>query len=200
MNQPAQAPLPTSAALEQLLSDAPADSISLGWIMVHLQSRSFGLVMLVLSLLGLAPGIASFSGFFLAIPAIQMMLGRESPVLPGFLARRTIPTRHLARWVLRVIPVFRFIEAHTPLHIPAPAWLTKRFVGTIDLLLAIAIILPLPFAYIPPTLAIALISFAYLEEDGLLLGIAFVAALAAIALTLGLIWSVVGATGLLAYL
>jgi Exopolysaccharide synthesis, ExoD len=42
-------------------------------------------------------------------------------------------------------------------------------VGSIILLLAATLLLPLPFSHIIPPLVIMLISFAYLEDEGMLL-------------------------------
>ena len=58
---------------------------------------------------------------------------------------------------------------------PTPHDLTKRVVGVAVLILSLAVTFtPLPLSNIPPALAIALISLAYLEEDGLLLGVGLV--------------------------
>jgi hypothetical protein len=50
---------------------------------------------------------------------------------------------------------------------------------------------PLPLSNILPALVIALISLAYLEEDGLLLSIAMVAAVIVLAVELAVIWQAV---------
>ena len=49
---------------------------------------------------------------------------------------------------------------------------------------------------VPPTLVIMFISFAYLEEDGVLLCIALVAALASISFTAATVWAALRATGM----
>jgi hypothetical protein len=59
---------------------------------------------------------------------------------------------------------------------PTPFQATKRLVGLTILLLAVTLIAPFPFNIIP-TLVIMLISFAYLEEDGILLCISMVTAI-----------------------
>lgn len=163
--------------LAQLTAEAPADRTTIGWFLSKLEERSFGLLILVMAIVGLTPGIASFSGFLLAIPAIQMILGRESPVLPAFLSNRAISTPHFTKWVMRIVPPLRNAEA-----LVHPRWqmspaATKRIVGAVILVMAITITLPFPFAYTIPTLVIVLIAFAYLEEDGLLLAAGFAAAL-----------------------
>ena len=60
---------------------------------------------------------------------------------------------------------------------PIPLDVTKRIVGTIVVLLSISLVFsPIPLSNIVPALLIALISLAYLEEDGLLLALALLAA------------------------
>jgi hypothetical protein len=189
--------VPTSVALAQLLNEAPRDYVSLAWLMGRLQKRSFGLLMLLLALLSLAPGIAMFTGFLLAFPAIQMILGHESPTLPHFLAARSIPARHFARWVARAIPPFKRMEVFIRPRWHTPFQATKRMVGLIVLLLAATVIWPFPFSHIIPTLVIMLISFAYLEEDGVLLCISLAAALLSFAITAAIAWATVRATGLI---
>jgi hypothetical protein len=170
----------TSQALQRLLDEAPPDRISIGWIVAQLESRSFGFLMLVLALAGLAPGIASVSGFLLAIPALQMIAGRKTLALPEFLARRSAATPGFAKWVRRMIPIFAVIERMVPASAQGRLSGATRLIGVVDLLLAVAIIMPVPFAYIPPTLAIVAISFAQIEDSVALLAIAF--ALAALAI------------------
>jgi hypothetical protein len=166
-------PVATSTLLSQLVTEAPPDRTTLGWFLGKLEERSFGLLVLVMAIVGLTPGIASFSGFLLAIPSIQMVMGREGPSLPAFLTNRAISTPHFVRWVARIVPPLRYAE--TLVH---PRWqlgpeTTKRVVGIVNLIMAVTITLPFPFAYIIPTLVIVLIAFAYLEEDGLLLTIGY---------------------------
>ena len=179
----------TSAALTRLLDDAPPDRISAGWIAAHLQNRSFGFVMLVLGLAGLAPGIASVSGFLLAVPALQMIAGRDALVLPDFLATRSASTPSFAKWVRRAIPVFAAIERVVPPRAPLQSVLLTRLIGVVDLLLALAIIAPVPFAYIPPTLAIILISFAQIEDSIVLLVLALIFAMASIFFVMVISWT-----------
>ena len=180
----------TSRALSQLLEEMPTDRVSVGWIAERLKGRSFGLVMLVLALAGLAPGVASVSGFLLAIPALQMMMGRQTLVLPDFLARRSAPSEKFAIWVRRMIPIFARIEGLLPESKGERTGGMVRLIGLIDFLLALAIIAPVPFAYIPPTLAIIFISFAQIEDSGFLLALAFVITFAAIAFVTAICWTV----------
>ena len=59
---------------------------------------------------------------------------------------------------------------------------------------------PLPLSNILPALVIALISLAYLEEDGLLLSIALVAAVIVLAAELAVVWqTVLGAKSIIGF-
>jgi hypothetical protein len=179
--------VPTSVVLEALLRDAPPDYVTIAWLITSLHKRSFGVVMLLIALVSLVPGPSAFIGILLAFPALQMILGQESPSLPRFIALRRIPTPKIARMVHRAIPLLRRLETiiHPRWHTPFEA--TKRGVGSIML----------PFSHVIPTLVIMLISFAYLEEDGVLLCMSLAAALASFAITAATVWATVRATGLL---
>jgi hypothetical protein len=189
--------VPTSAALARLLDEAPTDRVSLGWLISRLQKRSFGLVMLLLALLGMAPGIATVAGVLLVFPAAQMIMGRESPSFPRFIAGRSIPTRHFIRWAATAIPLLARMETIIRPRWRTPFQATKRGVGILVLILAATLIWPIPFSHIIPMLVIILISFAYLEEDGLLLCISLVAAAVSIAVTTAIVWAALQASGLL---
>ena len=189
--------VPTSVVLEALLRDAPPDYVTIAWLLTSLHKRSFGLVMLLIALVSLIPGVSPLIGILLAFPALQMFLGQESPSLPRFIALRRIPTPKVALLVHRAIPLLRRLEGiiHPRWHTPFEA--TKRVVGLIILLLAATLLSPLPFSHIIPAFVIMLVSFAYLEEDGVLLCMSLAAALVSFALTAATVWATVRATGFL---
>jgi hypothetical protein len=189
--------IPTSVVLTQLIEEAPHDGVSLAWLMGRLQERSFGILMLVLALLGLAPGIATLTGFLLAFPAIQMIMGRESPTFPHIIAVRSIPTRHFVRWSAHAIPLLKSIETVIRPRLQMPFQTTKRLVGLVVLILAATLIWPLPFSHVVPTLVVMMISFAYVERDGVLLCLSLAAALLSLSATAAMIWATVQATDLI---
>jgi len=188
--------VPTSVALMRLLDDAPADRVSLAWLIGRLGKRSFGLLVLIVAFLGLAPAVAMLAMLLLPFPAIQMVLGHERPNLPHFLARQSIPTRRLSRLAAWSIPSLRRMEVFIHPRWPTPLEATKRLVGLTILLLAVTLIAPFPFNIIP-TLVIILIAFAYLEEDGMLLCISMVAAALSFSITAGTVMATMRATGFL---
>jgi hypothetical protein len=78
----ARAFVPTSVLLQRLHDEAPRDHFTLGWLMSSLSKRSFGVIMLLLALVALAPGVSIVAGLLLMIPAFQMIAGRLAPAFP----------------------------------------------------------------------------------------------------------------------
>ena len=171
-------PLPTSAVFQQLLDEVPPDHFTLDWLMGRLGKRSFGIVMLLLAVVALAPGVAIIAGLLLFIPAFQMILGHAAPIFPRSIAARPLPTAPLTAVMRRAVPALQKLESVVYPRWPIPHQATKRLVGIVVLLLNITLTFtPLPFSNIPPALLIGLISLAYLQEDGLVLSAALALAI-----------------------
>lgn len=182
---------PTSVILENVLKGAPSDHVTLAWLMDGLHERSFGMVMLIMAIIAIVPGASAFMGVLMAIPTGQMMLGHQSPVFPRFLSKRRLPTPKVANLIQKTVPMLRRAERLVRPRWRIPFGTTKRAVGFVVFLLSAPLLAPLPFSHIVPVFVIMLISFAYLEEDGLLLCIGLAAAVASLALTLAAVWGAV---------
>ena len=168
--------------LQRLRDTAPVGGFTLGWLLGSLRERSFGIVMLLRAIGGMPPGLTTVAGLLLMIPACQMIAGLLAPSFPRRVAARHLPTRHLAALVQRAVPVLRYLETIFHRRWPTPIRGTKRLVGVVLLFLdATVLLIPIPMVHVVPDLVIALISRAQLEEDGLLLSIAIVAAVAVLA-------------------
>jgi hypothetical protein len=87
--------IPASVILQELHDTAPADYFTLGWLVDPLQKQSFGLIMLLLAIVAIAPGISIVGGLLQLIPAFQMIAGRSAPIFPRWIANRSLPTKHL---------------------------------------------------------------------------------------------------------
>ena len=64
--------------LQRLHDEAPTDHFTLGWLMASLHRRSFGIIMLLLALVAIAPGVSIVAGLLLMIPAFQMIAGQPA--------------------------------------------------------------------------------------------------------------------------
>jgi hypothetical protein len=183
---------PTSVVLQRLHDEVPTDHFTLGWLMGRLRERSFGIIMLLLAVVAIAPGVSMVAGLLLMIPALQMIAGLPAPVFPRRIAARPLPTPHLAALVQRAVPVLRYLEMviHPRWHTPIEA--TKRLVGTVIVILNTTLVFtPIPLSNVAPAVVIALISVAYLEEDGLLLSIALLGALIVLTVEMVAIWETI---------
>jgi hypothetical protein len=89
-----------------------------------MRKRSFGIIMLLLALVALAPALSIVAGLLLTIPAFQMIVGKPAPVFPRRIATRSLPTKHLAAVVQRSLPVLRYLVIHggTPRWRQPSAW------------------------------------------------------------------------------
>jgi hypothetical protein len=186
---------PSSRVLEDLLHQAPPKYFTLGWLISNLQQRSFGIVVLFLGLLATTPVGSTVPGLMLAAVALQMITGRREIVFPKCITIRSFPTRYLIGVAEHAIPVMQYLENVVHPRWPTAFEVTKRFVGVVVLLLTAALLLtPVPLSNIPPAIAIVLISLAYLEEDGLLLCYALLAAVVMIIIESAAVWgTIVGA-------
>jgi hypothetical protein len=181
--------IPTSVVLQRLHHGMPTDHFTLGWLMQGLHKRSFGIIMLLLALVAITPGLSILAGVLLMIPAFQMIAGMPAPVFPRRMAGRALPARHLAAVVQRSLPMLRYLErvVHPRWHTPLEA--TKRLVGAVVVILSATLVfIPIPLSNVIPASVIALISLAYIEEDGVLLAIALLAAAIVLMLVTAAIW------------
>ena len=183
---------PSSQVLRHLLDQTPAEFFTFGWLISALQQRSFGIVMLFLGLLATAPIGSMVPGLVLATVAVQMIAGRRDLVFPHFITAQRLPTRYLLLLGERAIPVLQYLENAIHPRWPTVFEATKRFVGVMVLLLtAVLILTPVPLSNIAPAIVIALISLAYIEEDGLLICIAFLAAIIVMGIASTAVWGTI---------
>jgi hypothetical protein len=183
---------PSSRVLENLLDQAPADYFTLDWLMSTLHERSFGIVILFLGLLATAPVGSAVPGLLLAVVAVQMVAGRRELVFPRFITARKLPTRYLIRLGGRAVPALRQLEKAVHPRWPTVFEAAKRFVGVMVLLLtAVLLLTPVPLSNIAPAIVIALTALAFIEEDGLVLCFALLAAVVLITLASAAIWGAI---------
>jgi hypothetical protein len=185
--------LPTSVVLERLIQDAPAGHVTLGWLIGHLRTRSFGIILLLLGVCGLLPVVSPAAGLMLAIPAFQMIRAHPAPIFPRRIAERAVATAKITAMLKRIVPVLRYLERFIRPRWPTPFDVTKRVIGGVVLMLGVCLLAPLPLSNVPISLAIVLVAFAYLEEDGILLTLALAIALGLFGIGAAALWSTVAA-------
>lgn len=186
-----QSYVPTSVHLSRMLDRAQDDRVSIAWLMEQLGRRSFGLTLFAMAVIAFVPGASTIVGLLVAWPAIQMVLGREMAVLPRLVAGRKIGVDRLERVIRIVAPRLRWVERLFHPRWPLPFQTAKSLTGIVMLLLGLTMISPVPFGHIVPALVMMLLALAYLEEDGVALLVALVAALASLTITAATVWGTV---------
>lgn len=187
--------MPSSRVLEEVILQAPAEYVTVGWLTSTLHRHSFGIIMLSLGLLATTPVGSTVPALILAVMAVQLIAGRGEPVFPHFIMTRRLPTKQLLRLGGRAIHVLKYLEKAVHPRWPMTFEVAKRAVGVMVLLLtAVLLLTPVPLSNVAPAMVISLISLAYVEEDGLLLSVAFLAAIILIGIASAAIWgTIVGA-------
>jgi hypothetical protein len=186
---------PSSRVLQEVIRQAPAEYVTVGWLTSNLDRHSFGLVMLSLGLLAMTPVGSTVPGLILVVIAVQLIVGRAEPIFPHFIMTRRLPTKHLLWLGGRAVRILKYLEKAVHPRWPLTFEVAKRAVGVVVLLLAVVLLLtPVPLSNVAPAMVISLISLAYVEEDGLLLSAAFLAAIILIGIGSAAVWgTIVGA-------
>ena len=159
--------------------------------------RAFGLAIMVIMApvcLPMPPGVPTVAGIILVLFAVQLVLGFKSPLLPGWVKRRTFSRRKLLGAIDTLERRLKFIErlAHARLR-----FITGRFgarlMGLVFLVHGLVLILPIPFlGNLPPAIAASILALALAQRDGLLALAGFAASALAVAFTWKLAVATIG--------
>src|SRR5262249_19403943 len=84
---------PTSRLLQELIRQAPAEYVTVGWLISH--RHSFGIAMLCLGLLATTPVGSMLPGVILAVMAEPIIAGRAQPAFAPFILTRLLSTKQL---------------------------------------------------------------------------------------------------------
>ncbi len=152
------------------LAEGQEERISIGDIISRLEGRAHTTLLVLFALpnvLPAIPGTSAITGMPLVYLALQMTLGQR-PWLPAFIANRSFSRTGLATVMDQAKPWLERSERF--LH-PRLGALTRgrieRVIGVLMLLLAFAVVLPIPFGNMIPALGIIFFSLGLMEEDGL---------------------------------
>jgi len=158
-----------SQILQELADGAGKDRISVGDLVQAMQDRAFGALLLVFAfpnILPSPPGLAAVLGLPLVYLSTQMMLG-QLPWLPKFIANRSMTHQNFVTVVEKGTPWLsraeRLLQQRVGFMTSAPV---ERFLGLVCLIIAVVLMLPIPFGNMLPSLAICLIALGVLERDG----------------------------------
>jgi hypothetical protein len=164
-------------------------------ITAALGKRSFGIVLVLFGLPNLLPipGLPILCGIVVGVVAFQMVLGKQSLALPGWLGDRRIKRSDLQKVVERAEPVLRRLEkVMRPRFEQLTGQAAQRTLGVILLLLALALLAPIPFfGGIPPGIAVTLIGLGMTERDGIFIILGAIATIGALIFSAALTYAIV---------
>lgn len=181
-----EAPQERLSRILRRLASRPEAEISMAQLVLVFGDRAFGAIMLIFGLLttlALIPGSSALTATPIVLVAGQLALGRRVLWLPRGIARRTIRTDDLRRFIDQALPYIRRAE-----RIMAPRLgfifgpVGDRLIGAFCLALGIVIFLPIPLGNFLPGIAVACLALALLRHDGLAAILGFLVALAGFAL------------------
>lgn len=158
-----------SSMLQALAHDDSRERISIGDLLTALGDRALAALLFVFAVPNVfptPPGTSSILGAPLVFLAAQLAFGRR-PWLPAVIARRTMTRADFGALVRRINPWLARAERLLQPRVMALALPPMEYlVGLVCLLLAIVLVLPVPFGNMLPALAISLLALGVLERDG----------------------------------
>ncbi|MWD27720.1 exopolysaccharide biosynthesis protein [Aquicoccus sp. SCR17] len=177
MTPPPRAALPVpleeprfSVLLLQITDAAPHPRIAIGELIDGFGRRGHGALLIVLGAPNILPlplpGLSMISGLPLLLLALQLALGYPAPWFPEALRRRSFDRTEFRRIAMAIAPRLLRLE-----RVIRPRWpslttgLWRQALGLLAVILAVALMLPLPLGNALPGLALALIGLAVLEGD-----------------------------------
>lgn len=182
---------PLSQRLAHILeAESVTEGLTLNELLVRTEGRGLYLVIVLLSVPFIAPlplpGVSTILGCVIGLLAIRLGMGLP-PRLPRFMGERPLPPG-LKRLLLGgSVKFLRLVEKLVrPRRTQWLSWPVAR-VGNSLVILAMAFLLALPippvilFSNSLPSFAIILVAVSMMEEDGLMIWLAYLAALIAMA-------------------
>jgi hypothetical protein len=162
-----------------------SERVSLADIADVLGTRSIGAWLLILALPMVlpvpAPGISVLFGVPLMIISAQLALGGRRAWLPAVILRQSMARKDYVALMVHVQPAVEHFERIVR---PRALWLANDWakipIGLSCLVLAMIITLPIPLGHVAPGTAICLLALGFMERDGVVIGIGFVAAVLAL--------------------
>ena len=182
-----------SEVLIGIVRSATGSRISVGDLLVALQDRALGALILVFAatnVLPTPPGTSTVLGIPLLFLTAQLAVGRAAPWLPRWIAERSLDRRDFAAVIERLGPWLaraeRLFRPRLGILTSGPA---KHLLGVVCLLLSGVLVLPIPLGNMLPALAISVFALALLERDGVAVFLGFAVAAGAFAVVSGIVFA-----------
>ena len=158
-----------SSLLLALAQREGAARVSIDDLLQALGDRALGALIFFFAfpnVLPLPPGTSFILGAPLVFLVGQLMLSMP-PWLPHFIGKRSMAQPDFAALVARIVPwLVRAEKLLRPRLQALSSEPMERVIGAVSLLLALLVVLPIPFGNMLPALAISCMALGLLERDG----------------------------------
>lgn len=172
--------------IEMICNGKLKENLTYGYIISALGDRSFGMAVLLFALpnvlpFSAIPGFSTIFGVLILIFSLQMMLGRKALWLPKRVAEQGVSQEKMEKLVNFSKPYLQRLE-----RLLKPRWtlLTIRpveyAIGMVISVLALLLMLPIPFSNFILGLLICLYGLGLAERDGILISVALLSTLGTI--------------------
>lgn len=169
--------------------EGDSDSVSVADLLDAIGARSYGPLLLAISLIvispiGAIPTLPSLAAFAVALVAFQLLIGRDHVWLPDVLRRRHVAGDRLQKAVEKMRPVARVMDRWFGKRLSALTGTPVRRVAALFILALCGLVVPLelvPFGALIPMGAILFFGLAITARDGVLMVLAFISSGAALA-------------------
>lgn len=172
------------------LAGQEREFVTIGQLARVLRDRGFGAVLIILcapNLVPLPPGTTTILGIPILLVAVQLIVGYRRPLLPRTIRKRQISKKSLDAAIAKLLPwIERFERFASPRLWYLPQRLAEQLIGIVAAVMALILMLPIPFANSPPAAAIILLSLGLGERDGAWTGAGFAVALISLGIAIGL--------------
>ncbi|HEY9010010.1 MAG TPA: exopolysaccharide biosynthesis protein [Devosia sp.] len=153
--------------------------------------RSHALALLVFSLLNLLPAPPGYNFMVgLVMIGLAVLMTLDRPIhLWGFVGHRRLPLKPLVR-LLGVVGWLTHLVSRIskPRLLPVTSRHAIPVLGMVSVVLGTALLAPIPFTNMLPSMSVALVSVGILNRDGLLVLLALVVGLAGIVFVVVAVW------------
>ncbi|NET71227.1 MAG: exopolysaccharide biosynthesis protein [Sphaerospermopsis sp. SIO1G2] len=160
------------------------DYLTIAEIMYLLRERGFGIMIIIFALPNLVPAFVAPIPTLFAVPlsifSIQMIMGFDTPRLPGIISRRKLKRSRLQAAITRSLPYIHRIESCIR---PRYEFMANRqaeqYLGVFMLIFSLTIAIPLPMTNLIPAIALLFMGGGIISRDGLFV---------MIGLAIGIVW------------
>ena len=158
----------TSHIMLDLIQGNTGATISLRQILNKLGERSFGFILVIVTVVSFIPFVSVLTGIILCLIGVQMFMGLQCVEVPKQILDRKMSSIKVNKAFEVVIPRIQFLEQYI-----RPRWhqinstVIERLNGLVVVVLGLINAIPIPLTNVAPAILIMILAIGLIEKDGL---------------------------------